>query len=52
MGTNDDGNYFNGMVYDFDVAMLVTYSANVIQARPKAIARLSSRVVSDRICSI
>jgi general stress protein 26 len=40
MDTNDDRNHLYDVVNDFDVAMLVTHSADAIHARPMAIASL------------
>lgn len=40
MDTNDGRNHLYEVVDDFDVAMLVTQTANVIRARPMAIAGL------------
>lgn len=40
MDKNDGKNYLYDVVNDFDVAMLVTHSADTIHARPMAIARL------------
>lgn len=40
MDSNDGRNHLHDVVNDFDVAMLVTYSANAIHARPMATTRL------------
>ena len=40
MDTNDGKKYLYDVVNDFDVAMLVTHTANAIHARPMAIAHL------------
>ena len=40
MDTNDRRDYLHDVVSDFDVAMLVTHSADGLHARPMAIARL------------
>lgn len=40
METNDNWNHLYDLVNDFDVAMLVTHTANGIHARPMAIASL------------
>lgn len=40
MNTNDGRKNLHDVVHDFTVAMLVTYSAAAIHARPMAIARL------------
>ena len=41
MTTNNDGRtHLHDVVEDFDVAMLVTHTANAIHARPMAIAKL------------
>ena len=44
MDTNDGRNYLHEVVNDFDVAMLVTYSANTMHARPMAIACLDDGI--------
>jgi general stress protein 26 len=40
MNTNDGRNHLYDVVNDFDVAMLVTHTANGIHARPMAIAHM------------
>ena len=40
MDMNEDRNNLYGVVSDFDVAMLVTHTADAIHARPMTIARL------------
>ena len=40
MNTNDGRNHLHDVVNDFDIAMLVTHTANTIHARPMSIARL------------
>ena len=40
MDTNDDKNHLYELVNDFEVAMLVTQTANAMHARPMAIASL------------
>ena len=40
MNTNDGKSRLHDVVNDFDVAMLVTHTANTIHARPMSIARL------------
>ena len=44
MDTNDGRNHLHDVVNDFDVAMLVTYSANAMHARPMAIACLDDGI--------
>ena len=44
METNDGKNHLQDLVSDFDVAMLVTQTANGIHARPMAIARLDDGI--------
>ncbi len=44
MDTNDGRNHLHDVVNDFDVAMLVTYSANSMRARPMAIACLDDGI--------
>ena len=44
MDTNDGRNHLHEVVNDFDVAMLVTYSANAMHARPMAIACLDDGI--------
>lgn len=41
MDTNDGGKYLHDVVNGFDVAMLVTYTANAMHARPMGIACLN-----------
>ena len=40
MNTNDGRSHLHDVVNDFDVAMLVTHTANTIHARPMSIAQL------------
>ena len=40
MNTNDGRKHLSDLVNDFDVAMLVTYTANEIHVRPMAIAKM------------
>ena len=44
MNMNDGKDYLFGVVNDFDVAMLVTRTADAIHARPMAIARLDEGI--------
>lgn len=44
MDPNDGRNHLNDVVKDFDVAMLVTYSANAIHARPMAMTCLDDGI--------
>ncbi len=44
MNTNDGRNHLYDLVNDFDVAMLVTHTANAIHARPMAIARMDDGI--------
>ena len=44
MNTNDGKNHLHDVVNDFDVAMLVTHTANAIHARPMAIARMDDGI--------
>jgi general stress protein 26 len=44
MNTNDGRNHLYDVVNDFDVAMLVTHTANAIHARPMAIARMDDGI--------
>jgi general stress protein 26 len=44
MNTNDGTSHLSDVLNDFDVAMLVTYTANEIHARPMAIARLDDGI--------
>jgi general stress protein 26 len=44
MNTNNGRNHLYDVVNDFDVAMLVTYTADAIHARPMAIARIDDGI--------
>jgi general stress protein 26 len=44
MNKNDGRNHLYDVVNDFDVAMLVTHTANAIHARPMAIARMDDGI--------
>jgi hypothetical protein len=44
MNTNDGRNHLYDVVNDFDVAMLVTHTANTIHARPMAIAQMDDGI--------
>jgi general stress protein 26 len=52
MNTNDGRNHLSDVVNDFDVAMLVTYTANEIRARPMAIARLDDGIGAYLVTNI
>ena len=52
MNTNDSRNHLYEVVDDFDVAMLVTHTANGIHARPMAIARMDDGIGAYLVTNI
>ncbi len=52
METNDGRKHLHDVVNDFDVAMLVTHTANGMHARPMAIARLTNGVDAYLVTNI